>query len=302
MSFGLALSGGGARGAAHVGVLMALREHGFWPDCMAGTSAGSIVAGCIASGVALEKLKKEVEYLSECGKWYLDPDYRGMIQFIPQMLARKPASLKGFLKGNRLERFLCEVTEGRRLEECPMGVLIPAVDLYSGKTVTYTNIKSPKPFPREVSGETVIWEESGMLCAIMMASSSVPGVFCPRQLDGRLLVDGGVTNNLPVSLLAAAGVETIIAVDVGGQSEMPGKYSILDIVSRSLGIRGESLEMCHAQGEILTLHPRLPKSAGLLDFSSMEELMQIGYDDTVKQMASVRRALSPKKFRKNERF
>ena len=65
MSFGLALSGGGARGAAHVGVLMALREHGFWPDCMAGTSAGSIVAGCIASGVALEKLKKEVEKLKE---------------------------------------------------------------------------------------------------------------------------------------------------------------------------------------------------------------------------------------------
>ena len=69
MRYGLALSGGGARGAAHVGVLLALKENGLWPDSLAGTSAGSIVAGCIASGMSPKELKKEVEYLAECGKW-----------------------------------------------------------------------------------------------------------------------------------------------------------------------------------------------------------------------------------------
>ena len=291
MNYGLALSGGGARGAAHVGALLALKEYGLWPDSLAGTSAGSIVAGCIASGMAPEELKAEVEYLSECGNWYLDPDYKGMLQFIPQMLERKPVSLKGFLKGNRLERYLCKVTKGQRLEETAAGVLIPAVDLVSGKTVIYTNLKKEKPFPREVSGEPVFWETRGTLCSIMMASSSVPGVFCPRKLDGRLLVDGGVTNNLPVSLLAAAGVKKIIAVDVGGQKKMTEKSSILDVVSRSLEIRSESLEMCHAQGELMTLRPQLPESAGLLDFSFMEEAVQLGYEDTVKRIGAIRKAL-----------
>ena len=295
MRYGLALSGGGARGAAHVGVLLALKENGLWPDSLAGTSAGSIVAGCIASGMSPEELKKEVEYLAECGKWYLDPDYLGMIRFIPQMLERKPASLKGFLKGNRLEKHLCKITQGRKLEEAAMGILIPAVDLYSGRPVVYTNLKGAKQLPREVSGEPVFWEEKGMLCAIMMASSSVPGIFCPRELNGRLLVDGGVTNNLPVNLMAAAGVKTIIAVDVGGQDKMTDRSSILDVVSRSLSIRSASLEMCHAQGELLTLNPHLPESTGLLDFSSMEEAVEIGYDYTVRRMPAIRRALTSEK-------
>lgn len=302
MSYGLALSGGGARGAAHVGVLLALKEYGLWPDFLAGTSAGSIPTGCLAAGMAVEELQKEVEYLGECGNWYLDPDYKGMIQFIPQMIDRKPVSLKGFFKGNRLERYFCKITEGKRLEEAQMGILIPAVDLYSGRPVVYTNLRtwkkegsSLKRLPGEVSGEPVIWEEKGMLCEIMMASSSVPGVFCPRQMDGRLLADGGITNNLPVSLLGAAGVETIIAVDVGGEEKMTDRSSILDVVWRSLAIRGESLELCHSQGEVLTLKPRLPETAGLLDFSSMKELMEAGYEYTVKKIPVIKKVLKNKK-------
>ena len=203
MKFGLALSGGGAKGAAHVGVLMALYEQGIVPDVVAGTSAGSIVAGCLAAGMTPGEIREEVIYLARFGSRYLDPDYLGMLRFIPQLLHRRPTCLKGFLKGNRLLQYLCYITEGKGIEDSALGILIPAVDLYSGRTVIYTNQKPVGRKEKQVSGEPVYWENRGMLCRIMMASSSFPGIFCPRSLDGRMLVDGGVTYNLPTSLLAA---------------------------------------------------------------------------------------------------
>lgn len=302
MEYGLALGGGGARGAAHVGVLMALAEQDLLPDVYAGTSAGSIIAGCMAAGMEPEELKREVEYLRECGSWYLDPDYMGMLWFIPQMLDRKPVSLQGFLKGNRMARYLCRITEGKRMEEAKRGILIPAVDINSGRTVVYTNLRAwsrregmarrkIRKLPEEVSGEPVFWEERGILCDIMMASSSVPGVFRPRELDGRMLVDGGVTNNLPVELLAAAGISPIISVDIGGPPGMTKGASILDVVPRAISIRGESLERCHAKSEALTLRPRLPEGAGLLDFSPMLESLRAGYDCAVRKLPAIRRVV-----------
>ncbi|WP_101877717.1 patatin-like phospholipase family protein [Lachnoclostridium edouardi] len=297
MNYGLALAGGGARGAAHAGVLRALEEQGLLPDIVAGTSAGSIIAGCLAAGLTPGKLGEEVEYLSEYGNMYLDPDYWGMLRFIPQMLERRPVCLKGFLKGNKMNQYLCSLTNGCRIQEAKVGILIPAVDLFSGRTVVYTNLDIEEEkirkssLPKEVSGDMVCWEKNGRLCDIMMASSSVPGIFRPRNMGGYLLVDGGVTHNLPVNLLAAAGVKNIIGVDIGNETEMAENGSILDVVTRSFSIRGESLEKCHSQDDILTLRPRLPKNAGLLEFSAMLESMEAGYQYTLKKIPAIRKAV-----------
>ncbi len=295
MKFGLALSGGGAKGAAHVGVLMALYEQGIVPDVVAGTSAGSIVAGCLAAGMTPGEIREEVTYLARFGSRYLDPDYLGMLRFIPQLLHRRPTCLKGFLKGNRLLQYLCYITEGKGIEDSALGILIPAVDLYSGRTVIYTNQKPVGRKEKQVSGEPVYWEDRGMLCRIMMASSSFPGIFCPRSLDGRMLVDGGVTYNLPTSLLAAVGVKRMIGVDVGKNLGISEKSSVLDVVTRSFSIRGESLERCHSQEDALILRPKLPETAGLLDFSSMTASMEAGYDYTIKKLPAIREKLDCKK-------
>lgn len=286
MNYGLALSGGGTRGAAHIGILKALEEEKLLPDTISGTSAGSIVAGLYASGMAVSELCEIGNYLSKHGSCFLDPDYSGIIKFIPQILTGKETSLTGFLKGNRLLKLLCELTDGISISDAPKKLVIPAVDLKSGSTIAYTNFASVKPV------ENVIWERNAALCEIMMASSSVPAVFRPRNISNYSLVDGGVTNNLPVDLLNAAGQNRVIAVDIGVDYETPHENSIAEIISHSFSIMSHSLKDCMSQGEILLLKPPLKKGAGLLTFQYMKDCIKSGYTYTKDMMPQIRKALS----------
>lgn len=304
MNYGLALSGGGTKGAVHVGVLKALEEKEMLPDAVAGTSSGSMVAGCLAAGMTVSDLEEEVRYLSRNGRRFLDPDYWGMIRLLPQLVKGRPASMNGLLKGEKLLGHLCQITRGAKLEDAKIGILIPAVDLYSGRTVVYTNLMEQygrKKKTIKVAGEQTVWEDTGMLCQIMMASSSFPVVFRPRNLDGRLLADGGITYNLPVDLLSAAGVKIVMGVDVGKGLELNDTSSMFDEMFRSFSIRGESLERCHSQRDRLILWPEMEKSGGLLDFSIMESAMEAGYEYTLARIPAIRKKLK-ENLKKTEPF
>ncbi len=289
--YGLVLGGGGARGAAHVGVLTALEEEGLLPDRIAGASSGSMVAGLYAAGLGIGEMREVVRWLTKHGRSYLDPDISGIILFLPQMLMGRETSLKGLIKGNRLQKFLCGLTNGLEIEGDCKGLLIPTVDINSGNTVVFTNLfGADTPFSA-LRQEYVRWEHKGQLCDIIMASSSVPAVFCPRKMNGWLLTDGGVTNNLPVDLLAAAGVSRIIAVDVGEEYEKPHDYSIIETAFHSFSIMSRELKDCRSKEEILLLKPSLPNQAGLLTFGCMEKCMDDGYIYTKKMMPRIKRVL-----------
>lgn len=293
--YGLALAGGGTRGAVHVGVLTALEEDGLLPDRIAGTSAGSIVAGLYASGMGIGAMRETVRWLEKHGRNYIDPNILGIALFLPQVLLHRQTSLQGLIKGNRLQRFLCGLTNGLDIGECQKGLLIPAVDLNSGNTIVFTNLFQEKIPISALREENVKWQRNGLLCDIMMASSSVPAVFCPRQINGYMLVDGGVTNNLPVDLLISAGESRVIAVDIGEAYEMPKDHSIMEIAFHSFSIMSRELKDCRSSGEILLLKPPLPKGAGLLTFEYMEECMENGYVYTKKMMPRIKHALEKNK-------
>ncbi|MBE5985352.1 MAG: patatin [Paenibacillaceae bacterium] len=289
--YGLALAGGGTRGAVHVGVLTALEENGLLPTQVAGASAGSIVAGLYASGMDIGKMRDTVRWLAAHGENYIDPNIIGVILFLPQVLLHRKTSLMGLIKGNRLSDFLCDLTEGIEIQDCKTGLLIPAVDINSGNTVVFTNLFQEKVPMSALREENVRWQKNGLLCDIMMASSSVPAVFCPRQINGFLLVDGGVTNNLPVDLLISTGVSNVIAVDIGEAYEMPKDHSIMEIAFHSFSIMSRELKDCRSSGEILLLKPPIPKGSGLLTFEYMEECMESGYLYTKKMMPRIKHAL-----------
>jgi NTE family protein len=289
--YGLALAGGGTRGAVHVGVLTALEENGLLPTQVAGASAGSIVAGLYASGMDIGKMRDTVRWLAAHGENYIDPNMIGVILFLPQVLLHRKTSLMGLIKGNRLSDFLCDLTEGIEIQDCKKGLLIPAVDINSGNTVVFTNLFQEKVPMSALREENVRWQKNGLLCDIMMASSSVPAVFCPRQINGFLLVDGGVTNNLPVDLLISTGVSNVIAVDIGEAYEMPKDHSIMEIAFHSFSIMSRELKDCRSSGEILLLKPPIPKGSGLLTFEYMEECMESGYLYTKKMMPRIKHAL-----------
>lgn len=285
MSYGLSLAGGGTRGAAHVGLLKALKEENLLPDAISGTSAGSIIAGLYAAGMDIDEMCEVIVYLSKHGKYLMDLDLKGLILLIPQMLAGRPASLTGLIKGNRLVRLFCGLVGDMEIGQVPMRLVIPAVDLKTGNTIVYTNSLSTRPM------EHVVWERQGRLCEIIMASCSVPAVFQPRHLGNYCLVDGGVSSNLPVDLLIAAGVRNIVAADIGEDYETPHDTNIMEIASHSFSIMSRNLKDCMSSGERLLLKPQLPKGAGLLTFRYMADCMEAGYQYGKQHADKIRRIM-----------
>lgn len=159
---GIALSGGGARGIFHVGVLQALEEHGIRPACVSGTSIGAVVGALYAGGMKPEKM---LELLS--GKGFLN-------------LFRIKPSLSGFLEMKYLKQVLQENLP-ERFEDLEIPLFICTTNLSKGKVKIF---------------------ESGELRKCVLASASIPVVFEPVVIDGDKYVDGGVLNNLPASACA----------------------------------------------------------------------------------------------------
>ncbi|MBM4429668.1 MAG: patatin-like phospholipase family protein [Chloroflexi bacterium] len=172
---GLALSGGAALGAAHIGVLEVLEEHGIWPHCVAGTSAGSAVGVVYCAGLGLARIK-EVATELEWGK-----------------LGRVVLPRQGFFDGSRLEEYLIQLIGDLRFDQLYIPFAVAAADI--------------------LTEELVILRE-GRLAPAVRASCAAPAVFTPVEHQGRLLVDGGLINNLPVSAVREMGAEYVIAVDL----------------------------------------------------------------------------------------
>ncbi|TQI68737.1 patatin-like phospholipase family protein [Clostridium sp. KNHs216] len=283
MSFGLALSGGGTKGAAHVGVLLALEEAGMRPSSIAGTSAGAIVAGLYATGTNAPALKQMVMDLSKTGMSLCDADFVNLLKAVPQLLFRHKIDITGLFKGNRLEKFLCAQTDNKNIMDANIKTIIPAVDINSGETIVYTSSL------RNVDAvEGVTWKTDIPICQAIRASMAVPAVFRPKQIGDLCLVDGGVTNTLPVDLLTAAGESNVLAVDVTKEYEVPARMNIIDITTHSLSIMSTRLKELSSHGEKLLLKPQLPRESGLLTFEQMEQCMDAGYEAAQMSMAAIK--------------
>ena len=283
MSFGIAFAGGGTRGAAHVGVLKALEQNGLFPSSIAGSSAGSVVAGLYASGVNINELENIVYDLAKKKKKIIDPNYIGLIKAILEFCFFKTPSLSGILKGVKWEKYISEKIQCVPISKTKIPIVIPTVDVKSGKTVVYT---SSLDHIKEVEG--VIWDNNINLCDAIRASTAVPSVFCPKVIGERCLVDGSVTDVLPVDLLRAAGEKNILAVDISANYTMPKSNNLIDVTSHCFNIMGTRLRELISSSEQFLLHPNLPQKAGLLTFDYMIECMECGYQATINAMPKIK--------------
>jgi NTE family protein len=283
MSFGLALAGGGIRGAAHVGVLAALEEYGLKPDSIAGTSAGGLVAGLYAAGLSVKRLQDIILQLSKTGAELADPDFIGLLSLIPRTLAGKDSTCTGLLKGVQMEKYMRGLIGGKTMRELPMRTVIPSVDLYTGQTVACTNTLSGVKWLPGVQ-----WNDSLELCDAMRATSALPPFFRPKLTDRMCLVDGGIADVLPVDLLIAAGTSNVLAVDVSEDYKMPERINLLEVASHSLAIMETRLRECVTRGEKMLLFPVLPKVSGVLNLRQMPECMEAGYRSAKRAMPRIR--------------
>ena len=275
---GLALGGGGARGAAHIGVIQALHQAGVRPDVIAGTSAGSTVGAMYAAT--------------------LDPDWieKRFREFIEHESFRTFNSGE-LLDGRNQETFLSKVTSKvkqhymvilglNRAYVAKREILENAVD-YLLPVDTFEELKIPlKILVTDIhSGEDIVYE-SGELKEAIVQSSSIPGFFEPTHKDGRLLVDGGVTAPLPVSVLKNI-TELVMAVDITNHSLKPlDDPNMIEIVRRSDIITSLKLKERIAQDADILIRPDV---LGLhwSEFGKFDDLLKSGRDAAAKTLKSI---------------
>ena len=186
------------------------------------------MAGLFASGMSVSRMEQAVLHLEKHGGEYLDPDYSGLLAFMPQLLTGKGVNLSGLIKGDKLQDYFFQMTGRKHMDEAVFKLVIPAVDLISGNTICFTNSDKVREM------EHVTWEWNGYLCEAMHGRSQRACHIAPRKLGRYLLVDGGVTDILPVNLLQAAGIRDVLAVDIGGDYEAPSDHSVMEVASHSL--------------------------------------------------------------------
>jgi NTE family protein len=219
---GLALGGGGAKGAAEVGVLKVLEEAGIHVDCIAGTSIGSIVGGLYAAGYSA----KELETMFQTQEWLsLLTDRKASLSNEPYKTVDGVTYIFGFpvidrngggfgvMKGGRIEQVLDSMVRARGCN-------------------TFDKLRIPfQCVAADIrTAEEVVLSE-GTLAKAMRASMAIPGIFKPVERGDYLLVDGGMLNNLPVDVCRMMGADIVIAVDL--QQEEPAQRRQSDVSSLS---------------------------------------------------------------------
>jgi len=206
---GLALSGGGARGAAHLGVIRVLEENNVPIDYIAGTSMGAIVGGLYSSGMSIDEIEAGLAAI-DWDRVFHDRPPRGDRSFRRKrdddlyLVGAKP----GFNDGKvDLPRGL---VQGQKIDLVLARFVLPvaSVDDFDDLMIPFRAVAADIATGQEV----VIG--SGNLALAIRASMSIPAVFTPAILDGRLLVDGGISNNLPIGVVRDMGADVVIAVDI----------------------------------------------------------------------------------------
>ncbi|MCL4406147.1 MAG: patatin-like phospholipase family protein [Patescibacteria group bacterium] len=179
---GLALGGGGARGFAHIGVIKALKDLGIPIDYIAGTSMGAIVGGLYALTESVENIEDRLEGLE------------GKNLKVVNAIIRKDA--KPIMKNQSMLQLIDEFFGNARFEDCHVPFRAVATDVKTGIEISL---------------------DKGLLAPAVKASAAIPVVFQPVEIDGRLLVDGGLARPIPADVVKAMGADVVIAVDVSAK-------------------------------------------------------------------------------------
>jgi len=276
---GLVLSGGAARGLAHIGVLKALEEQGIKIDAIAGTSMGAVVGGLYASGYKvdeLEKLALSIDWQAALS----DAPPREDVPFrrkqddrdflVKQKLSfRDDGSLGlplGVIQGQNLalllESLLAHTSDTRDFDKLPIPFRAVATDIANGEKVVF---------------------RKGHLPQVIRASMSIPAVFAPVELDGRLLVDGGMTDNIPLDVARQMGVDVAIVVDIGTPLRNRKQLAtVVDVLNQSITLmtRSNSEEQLAAlKATDVLIQPALA-AYGVTDFGKTHEMIDAGYRAT----------------------
>ncbi len=248
------LGGGSAKGFAHIGVIRVLEQEKIPVHMIVGTSVGSLIGGIYAANPDSFQL--------EWTAFRIDRN-----EIIDLSIVN---SKWGPVQGAKLEAFVEKTVKVKRIEETKIPFYPVATDINTGETVTL---------------------EKGSIARAVRASSAIPGIFVPVTFGKRMLVDGGVTNNVPCDIARNKGANIVIAVNIIRDVKNDDIASVIDVIGQSVSImmhENSRLKLKHAD---IVIEPDT-KGVSMFDFSRKKELMEAGIKAAKKAVPEIRRLLS----------
>jgi NTE family protein len=246
---GLALGGGAVLGAAHIGVLKALKELQVDIACISGTSIGAFVAAFYANGVEWEEIEKIASEI----KWL---DLSGI-----------SLSGLGLLSNEKMGKLIEKHLGKRDLQDAKIPLAMIATDI--------------------ASGDKVIMQKGSVADAVM-ASTCIPGIFTPVEINGRMLVDGGVVENVPVTPLKEMGADLIISVDLNAAHKARKPSNIIEVLLRTFDFLIQSTSDLQKKKADIRIEPDL-SDYNMVEIKQAPDLILEGYHSAMKVLRKVLR-------------
>jgi len=258
----LVLGGGAARGFAHIGVIRILEQERIPIAQVVGTSVGSLIGALYAS----DRDSFDLEWTA----FQLEQD--DLFDF---RLANAVMGM-GYAKGEKLEAFVKAHVKQENLEQLLVPFAAVATDLNWGERVVL---------------------DQGSVAKAVRASSAIPGIFEPVLHQGKLLVDGGVVDNIPIEVARARGADLVVAVDIGEKVGNTNIKGVVDVILQSTNIMFAVNTSFRRQGADVLVTPNVD-GVGMLDFSQKKRCMQAGIQAAREAMPKLRAAIEAWKARK----
>ncbi|MBR9729114.1 patatin-like phospholipase family protein [Shewanella intestini] len=275
-TIGLVLSGGGAKGAAHIGVLKVLEANHIPVDYIAGTSIGSYVGGMYAMGYSADEIEK-IMFNSNWAEGYSDTIAREDLSYRDKQLRDRfniPLNLGfndgkvtlpgGLLRGQTMSLLLRQSTD-----------LIEQYGDFDSLSIPYRAVAT------DLASSKAVVLSKGSIVKAMQASATVPGALQPSEMDGKLLVDGGIANNMPVDVVKAMGADIVIAVDIGsplaGKESLDSAISVLEQLSTILTQASATKQKALLSSHDILIRPAIDDMS-TTDFTIMPQALKVGIE------------------------
>ena len=255
----IVLSGGAARGFAHIGVLEVLDREGIKPDLIVGSSAGSVVGALYASGLTAPEVNSALAEMAPS-------TFRDVV--LPN-LGFFPGEM-GVIKGERFRIFLRDRLRHERIDDFPIRFAAVSTDMGTGAITSFN---------------------SGDAALAVRASSAVPGVMTPVYLRGRFYGDGQIASPVPVMAARELGADVVIAVDVVYPARDANLFTVVDVLFQAFTVSMNRLREHELRAADVVIAPQIPQTSGQFGLGERERLVQAGREAAVAALPRIRAAM-----------
>ncbi len=283
MKNGLCLSGGGVKGATHIGAIKAFEEKNIKFDYIGGTSSGSIVASLYAIGLnademytIFKKYCKKIKYV----------DLMQIIKLIFGLICTGKITIDGLNSGKQIEKLINKVCQKKNIyniSDINKPLVIPSVDLCKGNVICFTSCNA-----RNSISDKILFINDINIGKAVRSSCSYPVIFCPCKYKNIKLIDGGVRENVPWKEVKMLGADKVLNIIFDEDKNERCSRNLVEVAGRSLSLMGRELSNYELEGSDYNLKIKSEK-IGLLDMNKIDEMYNIGYSQTKKEIENIRK-------------